>query len=200
MRRTPITLAGLCLLAIFLSAGCAWQDISPLPEFTKAKRIPLQTGVVLIGDRSAVRNGRAIVKHLKDNRVFQSLAYPVKKGEKPEATLTLEVQGKWNIPENENSKRAFLVGLSFGLLRPYLGLRMTGDFKLAATLDIGGRTSGEYDIREQTEVRWSAGSDDLPVKYEAQDVELAWLAYDLAEEIREDWPRIAGEIGKPNPE
>jgi len=196
MKARRIVCLSLCSLAILLVTGCAWQQIPPRPFFDTAESIPLRVGVAVLGDRSAVKNAETIIKHLNKAAVFQALHYPVKKSDELDATLTMSVEGAWHVAERKNNKARFLVGLTLGALRPWMGLSMMGHFNLEAELNVGTRSVRRYAVTEESLVQWAVGGDEVRVAYEAQEVEMQWLAWKLAQRLQADWPQLAKEIGK----
>ena len=186
----------ICALALVFTAGCAWQKVPPPPVYHPTEAIPLRVEARLLGDRSAVLNGERVLKNLQTWQVFESLSYPHRLRDKRDVFLTMEVTGAWDIPVGANNARSFLVGLSLGALSPVVGQTMTGRFHLAATLDVRGRTVAEYAIEQETPISWGIGADELAVAYEALEVEMAWFSYELAERLKEDWPKIASNIGE----
>ena len=186
----------ICAFALLFTAGCAWQKVPPPPVYHPTESISLQAEARLLGDRSAVLNGERVLKNLQTWQVFESLSYPHRLRDNRDVFLTMEVTGAWDVPVGANNARCFLVGLSLGALSPVVGQTMTGRYQLVATLDVRGRTVAEYAIEEETPVSWGIGANGLGIAYKALDVEMGWLAYELAERLKKDWQRIAGEVGE----
>lgn len=185
-----------CALAVLLTGGCAWQKVPPPPFYHPTESIPLRAEARLLGDRSAVLNGERVLKNLQTWQVFESLSYPHRRGDTRDVFLTMEVTGACDVPVGANNARLFLVGLSLGALSPVVGQTMTGRSQLVATLDVRGRTVAEYAIEQETPVSWGIGANGLAVAYDALEVEMAWLSYELAKRLKNDWQRIAGEVGE----
>ena len=185
-----------CASAFLLTAGCAWQRIPPPPSYRPTESLPIRAKARFLGDRSSLLNGQRVLKNLQTWQVFESLSYPPSRRDKRGIFLTMEVTGAWDVPVAANNARSFLVGFSLYTLSPVVGQTMTGRYQLVATLDVRGRKVAEYEIKQDTPVSWGIAADGLDAAHKALDVEMAWLAYELAEQLKNDWPRIAAKLGK----
>jgi len=196
MKAMRLVAVSICLLAGLCAGGCAWQEIPPPPAFQVAETIPIRVGAMTPETPVSTRNVPRIIKRLRDRRVFDAIVYPYQYGDEIDAFLVIEMTGGWDTYRYRNTANLFLIGLSFGALSPWLGLDMKGHHELTAQLSVGSRKVGRYWTYQETYVRWGVDADTREVSRKALDVQMDWLAKDLAEQLQADRARICEEVGR----
>lgn len=176
--------------------GCAWQRIPVEPSYPFAQNpLPIRIGAQLSDDPASLTYGPSVIAVLKKWQVFDSITFPYREGDDVDAVLLMSIRGEWRVNKSTYIN-GFVVGLSLFTLSPFLGPSMTGEHTADALLRNEAGATANYRAYEKTPITWGLGADAGDVGRKADSLQISRLAYDLAEQIRLDWPRTGTQFIK----
>jgi hypothetical protein len=194
-----VTVALSCL--IVLMPGCSWQNVPPPPPYEDATPIPLVVGVMLAESQHGQLGPRVIAK-LKEMNVFQYVIWPYQPTTPVDAVLHLSIDGAWKTNKGYSITSAVLVGLTLGLLGPFLGPKMTGDHDVEASLVELDDVIVEYEFHVETVVTRGITSSKDVAQFSADESQTQKIAVGLANRLDDDRVKIVGgpEASEQNPQ
>jgi hypothetical protein len=107
-----------------------------------------------------------------------------------DAVLKLSVEGSWKESKGSTYTSAILVGLTFGLLGPFLGTKTTGSHHVVASLEASGAEIVEYDYQVETKFSTGLTANKDAARFEAIDVQTQKIAVVLTSRLNEDQAKI----------
>jgi hypothetical protein len=187
-------IAVLTLAAVVgLIPGCSWQKIPPPPTYADASPIALIVGVELAQSPATQAYGSGVVEQLKDKNVFQFVIWPFNPNTPVDAVLKLSIDGSWKQSKGQTFTSAILVGLTLGLLGPFLGPKTSGSHHVIASLESSGETIVAYDYHVETKYSTGLSANKDAARFQAVSTQTQKIAVELASRLNADRAKIETE-------
>lgn len=177
-----------CLL--MMTAGCSWQRVPPPPSYGSPPPLPLVVGVQLPGEQADEVYGPRVVALLKEMEIFQYVIWPYQPDTPVDAVLELSIHGNWSKNRGSNVVSALLVGLTLGLLGPFLGASISGVHDVDAGLLQADDELVRYSFQIESKVSRGLGSSPEVLLVRAGDLQTRKIAVTLANRLDTDRARI----------
>lgn len=188
----PYRVAVLVLVvAVGLAPGCSWQKIPPPPTYGDTSPIDMVVGVELAESPTSQAYGSRVIERLRDRNVFQYMIWPYNANTPVDAVLKLSVEGSWKESKGSTFTSAILVGLTLGLLGPFLGTKTTGSHHVIASLEASGEEVVAYDYQVETKFSTGLTANKDAARFEAIDVQSQKITVALTSRLNEDRAKIA---------
>ena len=185
-RFVMIAMAGL----LALTPACSWQKIPPEPEYTTMTPIPMVVGVELDDSAYSLAYGTQAITEIREMKVFQYIIWPYNSGTPVDAVLKLSIDGVWKTTGGVRS--AIFVGLTLGLLGPFLGPKTTGDHNVTAILERDAKAIVNYSFRAETVVSHGLSANEDVVMFKAEALQTRKITVGLATRFNDDRDKISG--------
>ena len=148
-------------------------------------------GVELAESPTTQAFGFRVIEQLKDKNVFQYIIWPYNANTPVDAVLKLSVEGSWKTSKGSTFTSAILVGLTLGLLGPFLGTQTTGSHHVIASLEASGDEIVGYDYQVETKFSTGLTANKDAAMFEAVGVQSQRITGALASRLNEDRAKIA---------
>jgi len=192
--RAPYRIAVLALAVVVgLVPGCSWQKIPPPPTYADAPPISVVVGVELAESSTTQAYGPGVVEHLKDRNVFQYVIWPFDPSTPVDAVLKLSIEGSWKQSKGQTFTSAILVGLTLGLLGPFLGPKTTGSHHVMSSLEASGETIVAYDYHVETKYSTGLSANKDAARFQAVSAQTQKITVELAGRLNTDRAKIEAE-------
>jgi hypothetical protein len=168
----------------------------PAPAYDPPQPIPIVVGVELAESPDEQIYGSQVVNLLKEMKVFQYVIWPYNEATPVDAVLRLSITGSWE--EGSTVTSAILVGLTLGLLGPFVGPKIKGNHDVTASVVESDNDVVAYSFHVETEVSRGLATNKDVVLFQADGVQIRKIATELAERLNEDREEIAGGSASPD--
>ena len=182
-----------CFVLVLVTTGCAWQRIPDAPQYTETRPIPAKVGVVFADNRATSNYGPLVVKEWNNMKLFDSITYPYREGDKVDAVVKMDISGGW---KGSGAGAGVVIGLTFGLASTVIGPSMTGTHNARASIQKSSNEIADYSVKVESTVEWGLGSNAGEVSTKAEALQTKRIAFELANKIREDEKSILSRLGK----
>ncbi len=181
----------LVLVAVVgFAPGCSWQKVPPPPELGDVPPIPVIVGVELTESPTTQAYGYRVVEQLQERNVFQYIIWPYNPNTPVDVVLTLSIEGSFEQTKGSTFGYAILVGLTLGLLGPYLGPETTGSHHVIASLEASGEKIVEYDYQVETKYSTGLTANKDAARFQAVNVQSQKITVELTNRLNEDRDKI----------
>lgn len=181
------------VLTILQASGCSWQRIPDAPEYTLEAPIPLKEGIILADNQATTYYGPALTKECAEMRLFESIVYPYREGDKVDVVMRMTITGGW---KGSGFGAGFVTGLTLGLAGTVVGPSMTGTHDILAVVNKSSREAGRYTVQVTSKVEWGLTANTGEVAKKADQLQTKKMAFELAKTIRADRENLLSKIAK----
>jgi len=177
-------------VVVGLAPGCSWQKVPPPPEHGETTPIPVIVGVELNESPTTQAYGYRVVEQLQERNVFQYIIWPYNPNTPVDVVLKLSVEGSFERTKGSTFGYAILVGLTLGLLGPYLGTETTGSHHVIASLEASGKKIVDYDYQVETKYSTGLTANKDAARFQAVNVQSQKITLELTNRLNEDRDKI----------
>jgi len=174
----------LLLIACLVNSGCSWIRLATKPVYDIEEKIPMTVGINFDNSQGSNTYGPMVVRYLMDFKIFNSIVYPYKEGDKVDGVLDLNIQGRWVKKSIGN-----LVVL-YPILSPFLGPSMVAKHNTVVGLNCSLIKIASYDFLTETKIKHGVLADKGLVVQRGDSIQSYKIAYQIAGKMLMDQEKI----------